>query len=111
MPLQPVPSVSNGEARLCLGSHRQPLSSRSSLDTSLFPAGTPSTPEDGRDVRVRLLAEVFNATAEGLNVKYVSQSELESAHKALNASLDELDGLSRVILPMSGRSQSFCARN
>lgn len=87
---------------LCLGSHRKPSTFRTELDTNLFPVCTPSNPAEGRDLRIRLMAEIFNATAQGTNIRLDQYADLELACVALNEALEELDGLLRVVLPLSG---------
>ncbi|KAF9048191.1 hypothetical protein BDZ89DRAFT_754424 [Hymenopellis radicata] len=93
--------LANVETLLCAGSHRKPTSSRSELDLTLIPYFTPSDPAEGRDARIRLLAELFNATSQGINIKPVAHTEIEQAHTGINSSLDDLEGLLRVMLPLS----------
>ncbi len=103
--LSPTPSsLFLIRSSLCAGSHRKPTSIRSEIDLALIPYFTPSNPSEGRDIRIRLLAEVFNATSQGLNVQPVEHTEIEKVHTEINSSLQDLSGLLRVVLPLSGKS-------
>lgn len=88
---------------LCMGSHRKPSSFRSELDLILLPVCTPSDAAEGRDLRIRLMAEIFNATAQGLSAKCVPNSGIEQVYTVVQDSLEELDCLLRAILPLSGK--------
>ncbi|KAF9045965.1 hypothetical protein BDZ89DRAFT_1108794 [Hymenopellis radicata] len=92
--------LTNTESMICVGSGRQTISKRSPPDLDLFPILSPDTIEEGRDLRIRLSSELFNATERGLQAKLSCREQIEEWFNYVSTSLEELDGLVRLIKPL-----------
>lgn len=93
--------------RLCIGTRRTPQSRRSPSDMSIFPILSPSNISEGRDLRIRLLAEIFNATEQGMAVEFATREDVEAWYNGVSNSLASMDRLCRLILPLSGKYFPF----
>ncbi|KAK0470166.1 uncharacterized protein EV420DRAFT_1498721 [Desarmillaria tabescens] len=94
-------TLSTTESMLCVGTRRTPLTSRSAFDWTIFPIISPSNSSDGRDLRIRLLAEIFDSTEQGLKVQFASRADMETWFNEVTNVLSAMDRLSRLISPLS----------
>ncbi|KAG7447622.1 uncharacterized protein BT62DRAFT_1074993 [Guyanagaster necrorhizus] len=94
-------TLSTTESMLCIGTRRTPLSRRSPTDLSIFPIISPSNVSDGRDLRIRLLAEIYNAAEQGMAVEFATREDTEAWYNGVSNSLAAMDRLSRLVLPLS----------
>ncbi|KAK0213993.1 hypothetical protein IW262DRAFT_1407917 [Armillaria fumosa] len=94
-------TLSTTESMLCVGTRRTPLSSRSAFDLTIFPIISPSNASEGRDLRIRLLAEIFDSTEQGLMVQFASRADMETWFNGITNALSAMDRLSRLISPLS----------
>ncbi|KAK0204473.1 hypothetical protein DFS33DRAFT_658741 [Desarmillaria ectypa] len=94
-------TLSATESMLCVGTHRTPLSRRDAFDWTVFPLISPSNASDGRDLRIRLLAEIFDSTEQGLKVQFASRADMETWFNEVTNVLSAMDRLSRLISPLS----------
>ncbi|KAF8916805.1 hypothetical protein CPB85DRAFT_252905 [Mucidula mucida] len=95
--------LTNTESLICIGSGRQTVSKRSPPDVDLFPILSPDTIEEGRDLRIRLFSELFDATERGLNAKLSCREQIEEWFHCVSSSLEELDRLVRLIKPLPSK--------
>lgn len=64
----------------------------------------PSNSLEGRNLRIRLLAEILHITVRGLDVSYVRHSNtFDAVHDSMTKCLVALDDFLRIILPLSGK--------
>ncbi|KAG7444815.1 uncharacterized protein BT62DRAFT_970758 [Guyanagaster necrorhizus] len=94
-------TLSTTESMLCVGTSRTPLSRRSAFDLTIFPVISPSNTSDGRDLRIRLLAEIFDSTERGLTVQFASRADMDTWFTGITNALSDMDKLSRLISPLS----------
>ncbi|KAK0193450.1 hypothetical protein F5146DRAFT_1030703 [Armillaria mellea] len=94
-------TLSTTESMLCVGTRRTSLSSRSAFDLTIFPIISPSNVSEGRDLRIRLLAEIFDSTEQGLMVQFASRADMETWFNGITNALSAMDRLSRLISPLS----------
>ncbi|PBK66992.1 hypothetical protein ARMSODRAFT_959661 [Armillaria solidipes] len=94
-------TLSTTESMLCIGTRRTPQSRRSPSDMSIFPILSPSNTSEGRDLRIRLLAEIYNATEQGMAVEFATREDMEAWYNGVSNSLASMDRLCRLILPLS----------
>ncbi len=66
----------------------------------LFPILSPNTVEEGRDLRIRLLSEVFDATEQGLQVELTRREDIDAWHDGVSASLASMESLVQLITPL-----------
>ncbi|KAF9044583.1 hypothetical protein BDZ89DRAFT_1127982 [Hymenopellis radicata] len=92
--------LSNTETMLCIGSGRPAVSKRSKSDMDLFPILSPDTLEEGRDLRIRLFSELFNATEQGLQVELPRREDIDAWYDGVSASLHAMDRLVELITPL-----------
>ncbi|KAJ3772884.1 hypothetical protein FB446DRAFT_772141 [Lentinula raphanica] len=96
-------ALTNVESLLCTGSGRNPLSKRcpgylSMFTSSRFPVDIAS----GRDLRLKLLAELFDITEAGLSIRLQTLSEADVNHwyDRFVHVLSNLSRVARVLLPL-----------
>ncbi|KAK0206972.1 hypothetical protein DFS33DRAFT_1422409 [Desarmillaria ectypa] len=94
-------TLSTTESMLCIGMRRTPLSRRSPSDMSIFPIISPSNASEGRDLRIRLLAEIYNSAEQGMAVEFTAREDMETWYNGVSNTLAAMDRLCRLILPLS----------
>ncbi|KAK0190486.1 hypothetical protein F5146DRAFT_930545 [Armillaria mellea] len=94
-------TLSTIESMLCIGTRRAPLSRRSSSDMSIFTIISPSDASEGHDLRIRLLAEIYNAAEQGMAVEFPTREDMDAWYNGVSNSLASMDRLCRLILPLS----------
>ncbi|KAF5393010.1 hypothetical protein D9757_001127 [Collybiopsis confluens] len=103
--------LTNVESLVCLGSGRNPLSKRNASYLVLLPLSPHLDLDDiisGRDLRQRLLAEVFDIVEAGFAIRFQSLSEkdINAWYAGFTHVLSNLARVTRVILPLSVVSKS-----
>ncbi|KIY70374.1 hypothetical protein CYLTODRAFT_488173, partial [Cylindrobasidium torrendii FP15055 ss-10] len=94
--------LANTESLLCLGTGRKPMSQRSNADIDLIPIhNNPSSVSQGRDFRLRLAADIFDAAEAGLAIQFTQRADMDEWYTGTSAALAAFDRLSRLALPLS----------
>ena len=91
---------------MCLGTLRTPLSRRTSSDIRLIllTPRAPSTEQECRDIRLRLGAELYDIV-EGTDMSDVINFEgIEPWFLARKESLEEINRVQRILLPLPSKS-------
>ncbi|KAK0491467.1 hypothetical protein IW261DRAFT_1325024 [Armillaria novae-zelandiae] len=94
-------TLSTTESMLCIGTRRAPLSRRSPSDMSIFAIICPLNTSEGRDLRIRLFAEIYNAGEQGMAVEFPTREDMDAWYDGVSNSLASMDRLCRLILPLS----------
>ncbi|KAJ3812027.1 hypothetical protein F5876DRAFT_38348 [Lentinula aff. lateritia] len=98
-------ALTNVESLLCTGSGRHPLSKRTAEYLTTFPltSNLPSDMASGRDLRLRLLAELFDITEAGLAIRLQSLSEADVNlwYDGFVHVLSNLSRVARILLPLA----------
>ncbi|KIK53301.1 hypothetical protein GYMLUDRAFT_49479 [Collybiopsis luxurians FD-317 M1] len=97
--------LTNVESLICLGSGRNPLSKRTATYLTLFPLSSnlPADSASGRDLRLRLLAELFDIVEAGcaIRLQSLSEADVNSWYEGFSHVLTNLGRVTRIILPLS----------
>ncbi|KAJ3740190.1 hypothetical protein DFH05DRAFT_1406158 [Lentinula detonsa] len=96
-------ALTNVESLLCTGSGRNPLSKRCKGYLTIFPASRfPVDIASGRDLRLKLLAELFDITEAGLSIRLqtLSESDVNHWYDRFVHVLSNLSRVARVLLPL-----------
>ncbi|KAJ4474496.1 hypothetical protein J3R30DRAFT_3509551 [Lentinula aciculospora] len=96
-------ALTNVESLLCTGSGRNPLSKRCQAYMSIFPVTRfPVDIASGRDLRLKLLAELFDITEAGLSIRLQTLSEADVNHwyDRFVHVLSNLSRIARILLPL-----------
>jgi hypothetical protein len=90
---------------LCLGSGRLPLSQRSVADIRLIllTPRSPSTKQECRDIKLRLLAELFDIMQKADKAELKDKEGLEPWYLARREGLEEVNRIQRFLLPLPGK--------
>ncbi|KAJ7507168.1 hypothetical protein B0H11DRAFT_193434 [Mycena galericulata] len=95
--------LATSESMLCIGTGRLPVSRISQLDHDM--AALTSLPKFTlsfvRDVHLGLRAKMFNIAEKGLQLRLNSAQDLASFFSQVNASGYSMDGLSRLLTPLT----------
>ncbi|KAJ3797558.1 hypothetical protein GGU11DRAFT_784469 [Lentinula aff. detonsa] len=98
-------ALTNVESLLCSGSGRNPLSKRTAEYLNIFPltSNLPSDIASGRDLRLRLLAELFDITEAGIAIRLESLSEADVNlwYDGFFHVLSNLNRVTRILLPLA----------
>lgn len=95
-------TLTNAESMLCMGSGRMPLSRRNLTDLQMTPLESDLTEdvESLRELRLRLLGELYNSVEQSRNVKLKSASDVEHWFDHISLITANLDRLKRMIWPL-----------
>ncbi|KAJ3866388.1 hypothetical protein EV359DRAFT_36741 [Lentinula novae-zelandiae] len=96
-------ALTNVESLLCTGSGRNPLSKRCPAYLTIFPPSRfPVDIASGRDLRLKLLAELFDITEAGLSIRLqsLSETDVNHWHDRFVHVLSDLSRVARVLLPL-----------
>lgn len=92
--------------RLCTGSGRNPLSKRTADYLTIFPLASnlPSDLSSGRDLRLRLIAELFDITEAGMAIrlKSLSEADINLWYDGYAHALSNMGRVTRILLPLAG---------
>ena len=90
--------------RLCIGTGRLPLSSRSESDSDVIDWSSASctTLESGRDVRLGLSGKIYAAAEAGLRLRFEKEEDLEPFYLKSAEIFSEMDSLANFLTPLSG---------
>ncbi|KAJ3758560.1 hypothetical protein EV360DRAFT_43627 [Lentinula raphanica] len=98
-------ALTNVESLLYTGSGRNPLSKRTGEYLTIFPLSSnlPSDMASGRDLRLRLLAELFDITEAGIAIRLESLSEphVNQWYDGFVHALSNLNRVARILLPLA----------
>jgi hypothetical protein len=85
-----------------------PVSRRSQLDADMISLSTLTsfTLPSVRDVRLGLMATLFDISESGLSLRLQSLPEFGIFYAALNDTMSTLDGLQRLLTPLPGALSS-----
>ncbi|KAK7470207.1 hypothetical protein VKT23_001644 [Stygiomarasmius scandens] len=97
-------ALANAESMLCIGSGRNALSKRSPKYLNIFTL-SPKLPADvvgGRDLRLRLLAELFDSTEQGMAIpfKSLSREDVDAWYDGMAYVFSNLARIGRLMLPL-----------
>ncbi|KAJ3929259.1 MAG: hypothetical protein NXY57DRAFT_433790 [Lentinula lateritia] len=98
-------ALTNVESLLCTGSGRHPLSKRTGAYLKMI-ALSPDLPGSnlvaGQDLRLRLLAEIFDITEAGIAIRLrsLSDTDVERWHGGFMRVLGSMDRVARIITPL-----------
>ncbi|THV08149.1 hypothetical protein K435DRAFT_847043 [Dendrothele bispora CBS 962.96] len=97
-------SLANTESMLCIGNGRSALSKRSPKYLHIFTL-SPKLPSDvvgGRDLRLRLLAELYDSTEQGMAIpfKSLSKEDVDAWYDGMAYIFSNLARIGRLILPL-----------
>ncbi|KAE9404892.1 hypothetical protein BT96DRAFT_397932 [Gymnopus androsaceus JB14] len=98
-------ALTNAESLLCTGSGRNPLSKRTASYLTIFPLASnlPSDRASGRDLRLRLLAELFDITEAGIAIrlKSLSEANVNIWYEGFVHVLANMGRVARILLPLA----------
>ncbi|KAJ7591491.1 hypothetical protein C8J56DRAFT_935703 [Mycena floridula] len=96
-------ALTNVESSLCVGSGRTPLSRRTSADIYFIPLTPqePSTLAGCRDLRLRLLSELFFVTEKACSIRWDNSKEgLETWYDEMADQLSSIGRIRRLMAPL-----------
>ncbi|KAJ4479099.1 hypothetical protein J3R30DRAFT_3289733 [Lentinula aciculospora] len=98
-------ALTNVESLLCAGTGRNPLSKRTAEYLTIFPltSNLPLDMASGRDLRLRLLAELFDITEAGIAIRLqsLSETDVNSWYDGFVHVLSNLNRVARILLPLA----------
>jgi len=99
--------LSISESMLCLGTGRMPVSHFSQLDHEMInlSALADFTLSAVRDIRLGLSGKLFDISESALKIRLKTVEDLGAFFDKINASLQSLEGLSRLIMPLPSITQ------
>uniref|UniRef100_A0A0W0FM46 Zn(2)-C6 fungal-type domain-containing protein n=1 Tax=Moniliophthora roreri TaxID=221103 RepID=A0A0W0FM46_MONRR len=103
-------AISSAERLLCIGSGREALSKRDPDYLSLFPIREeiPTDEIRGRDVRLRMLADLYDVTEKAFSIKFTSHTEndVNTWYHETEHARSEFSRIGRLILPLGVVAQT-----
>ncbi|EEB90679.1 hypothetical protein MPER_11080 [Moniliophthora perniciosa FA553] len=103
-------AISSAERLLCIGSGREALSKRDSDYLSLFPIREEIATDEirGRDVRLRMLADLYDVTEKAFSIKFTSHTEndVNTWYHETEHARSEFSRIGRYILPLGVVAQT-----